>query len=114
SAVTHTERARGRGAVDALSLHTGIGKRQIERLFQQHVGVGPKLFARMVRFRSVLRAMRGNSPPNWADVAAGCGYSDQAHLIRDFQQFAGRTPRAMWQDAGNLNLQFANCLADVD
>lgn len=109
AAVACTERSGGRGAVDALRHHTGIGTRQLERLFQQHVGVGPKLFARMVRFRSVLKAIRGGAPPNWADVAADSGYADQAHLIRDFRQFAGCTPRVMLEDARNLNLQFANC-----
>lgn len=107
SAVTHTERAGGRGAVDGLRRITGIGNRQLERLFQQHVGVGPKLFGRMVRFRSVLKAVGENPQPSWAEVAADCGYADQAHLIRDFQQFAGCTPRALLQDPGTLNLQFA-------
>ncbi|MGH9668910.1 MAG: DUF6597 domain-containing transcriptional factor [Terriglobales bacterium] len=108
SAVTHTERTGGRGAVDTLRQHTGIGNRQLERLFQQHVYVGPKLFARMVRFRSVLKATSGDSQPRWADVAADCGYADQAHLIRDFQQFAGCTPGRLLQDAGSLALQIAS------
>jgi AraC-like DNA-binding protein len=107
SAVARVERACGRGAVDSLHQHTGIGNRQLERLFQDHVGVGPKLFARMVRFRSVLRAVSATSTPKWAEVAAEYGYADQAHLIRDFQQFAGCTPRALWQEASSLNLQFA-------
>ncbi|MGH9601205.1 MAG: DUF6597 domain-containing transcriptional factor [Terriglobales bacterium] len=108
SAVAHIDRTRGHSTVDALRRHTGIGNRQIERLFRQHVGVGPKLFARMVRFRSVLKAVRGDAPPDWAGVAADFGYSDQAHLIREFQQFAGCTPGSLLQDAASLNLQFAS------
>lgn len=107
-AVSHTDLTEGRAAVEALRHHTGISNRQLERLFHQHVGVGPKLFARMVRFRSVLKAMSGAPKPNWAHLAADCGYADQAHLIRDFQQFAGCTPGRMVQNAEPLSLQFAS------
>jgi AraC-like DNA-binding protein len=30
--------------------------------------------------------------PDWADVAAACGYFDQSHLIHDFQTFSGLSP----------------------
>ncbi len=108
SAVAHIDHTHGSGAVDGLGRHTGLSHRQIERLFRQHVGVGPKLYARMVRFRRVLMAVRGSLPPRWANVAADFGYADQAHLIRDFQQFAGCTPGALLKDAAALNLQFAS------
>lgn len=28
----------------------------------------------------------------WAELAFECGYYDQSHLIRDFNQFAGSPP----------------------
>ncbi len=108
SAVSYTELTEGRGAVDALRHHTGISNRQLERLFRQHVGVGPKLFARMVRFRNVLKAMSRTPKPNWAYLAADCGYADQAHLIRDFRQFAGCTPGSLSGETEPLSLQFAS------
>ncbi len=108
SAINHIDHTHGSVSVDALRRHTGISSRQIERLFRWHVGVGPKLFARMVRFRSVLNAVRQTPVPHWANVAADFGYADQAHLIREFRQFTGCTPGALLQDAAALNLQFTS------
>ena len=47
----------------------GIGTRQLERIFLDRIGMTPRLFARLARFRQAL-GCRGA----WADVAASCGY----------------------------------------
>jgi len=53
------------------------------------VGVPPKLLARFHRARRLLERDDGR---RWAEIAADCGYADQAHLNRDFRQFAGASP----------------------
>lgn len=77
-------------SLSELAREAGISQRQIEREFGLHVGVSPKMLSRIARFQQVFRAM--DSSPSWVQTALNCGYYDQAHLIADFQQFAGTTP----------------------
>lgn len=82
----------GRIAIDALADDIGISRQHLSRRFLAHVGVTPKTFARVVRFRAVLRRAQSSPDRDWAELAAEAGYFDQSHLIADFQQFAGTTP----------------------
>ena len=88
---------RGLVKVAALAAELNLTARQIERLFQERVGLSPKLFLRIVRFQEVLGSLRGGAPPDglpWAEIAARHGFYDQAHFIRDFKAFVGESPGA--------------------
>ncbi|HVG92235.1 MAG TPA: helix-turn-helix domain-containing protein, partial [Alphaproteobacteria bacterium] len=52
----------------------------------------PKLFCRVRRFQEMLQMIHRGDDCDWADVAAGCGYFDQAHFIHDFKAFSGINP----------------------
>jgi AraC-like DNA-binding protein len=85
----------GRASITAVAAQVGLSTRQIDRSFQRRFGLSPKLLARINRFRRAfdtgMLARRGD----WAEIAALCGYADQAHLSRDFLEFAGETPERM-------------------
>lgn len=85
--------SRGSHSVDELLRACGLGARQLERAFERHVGLPPKLFARILRFQSVFAAA---SAPRSAltGLALDLGYADQAHFTRDFREFSGTTPAA--------------------
>jgi AraC-like DNA-binding protein len=83
--------AGGELPIPMVSSAAGVSERQLERLFDERVGYGPKVFARVVRLERSVRALRG-SIASWARLAADCGYSDQAHLVREFRALAGVTP----------------------
>jgi AraC-like DNA-binding protein len=67
---------------------------QLARNFNQHVGIGPKLLARQTRASEVARQVMEARSVDWARLAYSYGYSDQAHLAREFGHFMGVTPSA--------------------
>ena len=87
-------RFRGSEPVSRIHRRLDISERQFERRFKRTVGIGPKMFSRIVRFQSVLRAVQTGTSYNLLDAALGSGYYDQSHLIRDFRKFSGLTPAA--------------------
>lgn len=71
-------------------------RKHLSQRFQSQLGLTPKAIARIIRFHAALAMARRNGKADWADIAAACGYADQAHLTRDFSEFAGTSP-AQWQ-----------------
>ena len=91
--------------IDTLALDAGISSRQLERKFLAEIGVGPKLLSRILRFQQVFRAVDTNET-SWPVIALDCGYYDQAHLIRDFRQFAQQTPSVLFAEQSSLTESF--------
>lgn len=82
----------GGAGVQEVADDVGYSRRRISDLVRAETGVAPKQFQRLARFdRS--RSMVGRVP--LARAATLCGYADQAHLTREWQEFAGCTP-TMW------------------
>ncbi|KAB1931734.1 helix-turn-helix transcriptional regulator [Micromonospora sp. ALFpr18c] len=79
--------------VDDFAARHDVPVRRLQRLFTEHVGVGPKWVIRRYRLQEAVEQAAGG-PLNWADLAADLGYSDQAHLVRDFTAVAGVSPAA--------------------
>jgi AraC-like DNA-binding protein len=75
-----------RGLADCLD----VGERSLQRRFKTETGASAKRFARIERMLQAIAARRSGA--DWADVAHACGFTDQAHLIRDFRTFAGSSP----------------------
>jgi AraC-like DNA-binding protein len=80
-------------AMDEFREGSAVSVRQFERLFETRVGLTPRVFARLARFREALQC-RGS----WVEVANACGYYDQSHLIRDFNDFTGGPPNQLRPD----------------
>jgi len=79
-------------AIRDVARDTGLSQRRFIQLFAREVGMSPKLFCRVRRFRRALDKVRRIALPNWSRVAADCGYYDQSHLIHDFRFFSNLSP----------------------
>jgi AraC-like DNA-binding protein len=78
--------------VGALERELGWSPKRLIGQFQEHVGLPPKLVARLGRFDRLIQALKGERSAAWAELALAHGYFDQPHLVRDFRQFAGVPP----------------------
>jgi AraC-like DNA-binding protein len=87
--------SRGCIAIETIATRIGISRRHLERRFRDEVGLGVKHLARIARIHGALDLLRSQPQMSGAEVAAVCGYSDQAHLIRECQELAGRTPQRL-------------------
>jgi AraC-like DNA-binding protein len=85
-------RSQGNCKIDQLAHDTGFSMRNFQRRFRECVGISPKLYARLVRFESVLKAKAAAPQRSWMNAAHEVGYYDQMHMIHDFREFSGGTP----------------------
>lgn len=74
-----------------------ITPRGLEKQFLMQVGHTPKMFSRLCRFRAGLQTILKQPDISWFDLVETYNYTDQAHFIRDFHDFAGQTPRQFFQ-----------------
>jgi AraC-like DNA-binding protein len=87
--------SRGRLRIADLATELGCSRKHLAARFREHVGLPPKLVARMLRFRHASdRLLGATTSSSLSELATTCGYYDQAHLDRDFRDFAQTTPTA--------------------
>lgn len=106
--------AGGRVSVSGLAAETGWSRRHLQARFSTQIGIGPRTAGRVLRFSRASALVSGSRVP-LAEIAATCGYVDQAHLGREFRSLAGVTPagfRAEW--AGFPFVQDDDPAADQD
>jgi AraC-like DNA-binding protein len=85
--------------VDHVVERTGVGKRTLQRLFHEYVGVSPKWIIQRYRLHDAGQRLAEDPDVGLADLALDLGYCDQAHFVRDFKSVVGRPPAAYARDA---------------
>lgn len=80
--------------VSDVAAQLGASQRRFSRTFTDEVGLTPKQYTRLARFRRAIAHIRAGAHPDLTEVALSCGFYDQAHLTHEFRTFAGITPSA--------------------
>ena len=90
-AVSEIERAGGTLSIPKILGRIGLSPKRFTSLFEEQVGVKPKLFSRIVRFRGLAAALRAGDD-SLSQTALAHGYYDQSHMNAEFREFAGMSP----------------------
>jgi AraC-like DNA-binding protein len=88
----------GRLRVASLASELGWSRRHLSREFRAEFGLTPKTAARVLRFERAHQLATAAESLSWAEVSTDAGYTDQAHLVRDWGEFTGCSPAA-WRRA---------------
>ena len=89
-----------RFSLDWLATESCLCPRQFNRKFTERMGVGPKLYSRVVRFYKAYQYKETHRKDDWLTVALLFGYTDYQHMVKDFKEFAQVTPN-LWINQDN-------------
>ena len=91
-ATRRIEEAHGHLRIASIHAELGVSRKQLWLRCGRELGLSPKAYAQLHRFVWTLARLRESTSVEWPRLAAAAGYSDQAHLVRDFRRAAFASP----------------------
>lgn len=88
----------GRVSIGKVAEKFRVTTRRIEQQFACQIGLSPKNYARIVRFRRLMWYCHVHPKVDWMDLVVRFDYTDQSHLIKDFQRYMGVPPNIFGLD----------------
>jgi AraC-like DNA-binding protein len=100
------DRDGGNSTITQLDTFLSRSRSRLAAVFRDQVGLTPKRYARIIRFRRAMELIQHNGS-RLSEIAAASGYYDQAHMNAEFREHAGLTPRGYanalrYPNSGNL------------
>src|SRR6266702_2223881 len=92
----------GRHSIATIAQRSAMSLSVLERQFRAAVGASPKSFSRLARLQHVCRLW--DSGKRLTEIAFEAGYSEQPHMVRDFQLFTGTSPELFFSSPTPRNL----------
>ncbi len=99
-------KAHGNITVNELLERCETSRRSLERHFQEKIGLSPKVYSQVFRFKCMMNYLEANPKTTWAELSNIVGYFDQAHLIRYFKEYLKVSPNNLV----SLDVPFINYL----
>jgi AraC-like DNA-binding protein len=93
----YIDQHQGLVSVEDLAKQFHLSRSWLEKQFKTQIGMTPKGYARVIRFRNVMKHLYQSPQPSWMEVVARYNYTDQSHFIKDFYQFTGSSPKVHFQ-----------------
>lgn len=90
----------GRVSVGAMAARSGLSRQQFTRRFRAATGLPPRQFARISRFQRLVHTLLTTDVEQWAAVAPGSEFYDQAHMVNEFRALAGASPTRFFRPGG--------------
>lgn len=92
NAVNLIQGTKGTLSLTEIANKSCLSLRQFERRFKNAIGVSPKMFSKIAKFKHTVSYLENNSNTSLFLAAVDCGYYDQSHLIKDFKALSGDYP----------------------
>ncbi len=70
-------------------------KKKLERKFSSWVGISPRHYLKITRFKAAVNLLRNKNFLKFSDVAYQLHYFDQAHFIKNVKELSGLSPRKL-------------------
>jgi len=92
--------------IEDLARASNLSERTLQRKLKSNLGIGPKSFTKINRFKEVLACISTHPEYDWQDLPYRFGYYDQAHFIKDFKRYTGKTPSEFLKTTDDLSNLF--------
>jgi AraC-like DNA-binding protein len=96
----------GNVSVKEIEQHCYVHRKSIERSFHTKVGLSPKTYAQIFRFKCLLGYLKQHPAVTWLQLAEQNGYFDQSHMVRYFKEYLKVSPNHLV----TLDVDFINYL----
>jgi methylphosphotriester-DNA--protein-cysteine methyltransferase len=92
AAIELIHQQKGNVTIKQLEQNCFITSRSLERHFKTYLGLSPKEYAKIYRFKSLVNFINHNPDLTWDAICEQSGYYDQSHLTRYFHRYMKMKP----------------------